>query len=66
MRSYLLERGAKVLQLQPLPPDITELIARDFLGVEALDEHVRTLFRGRVDGSPLFTIELAFSSVRMG
>ena len=60
VRSYLLERGAKVLQLQPLPPDITELIARDFLGVAALDEHVRSLFRGRVDGSPLFTIELAF------
>jgi class 3 adenylate cyclase/tetratricopeptide (TPR) repeat protein len=60
VRSYLLGRGAKVLQLQPLPPDITEQIARDFLGVEALDEHVRSLFRSRVDGSPLFTIELAF------
>jgi tetratricopeptide (TPR) repeat protein len=60
VRSYLLARGAKVLQLQPLPPDITEQIARDFLGVAALDEHVRSLFRSRVDGSPLFTIELAF------
>jgi class 3 adenylate cyclase/tetratricopeptide (TPR) repeat protein len=60
VRAYLHERGAKVLPLQPLPPDVTEQIARDFLGVDALDEHVRSLFRGKVDGSPLFTVELAY------
>jgi class 3 adenylate cyclase/tetratricopeptide (TPR) repeat protein len=60
IRAYLDERGAKVLPLQPLPPDVTEQIARDFLGVDVLDEHVRSLFRGKVDGSPLFTIELAY------
>jgi len=60
VRTYLRERGAVLLQLQRLPPDITEQIARDFLGVDALDESVRSLFRGKVDGSPLFTVELAF------
>ncbi|HLM06674.1 MAG TPA: AAA family ATPase [Blastococcus sp.] len=58
--SYLRERGALVLSLRPLAPDTTEQIARDFLGVEALDEPVRSLFRGKVEGSPLFTVELAF------
>ena len=57
---YLRERGALLLRLQPLPPDVTEQIARDFLGVQTLDEPVRTLFRGKVEGSPLFTVELAF------
>ena len=60
VKTYLRERGAKELYLQPLPPDVTEQIARDFLGVDVLDEDVRSLFRERVDGSPLFTIELAF------
>jgi class 3 adenylate cyclase/tetratricopeptide (TPR) repeat protein len=58
--AYLRERGALLLRLQPLPPDVTEQIARDSLGVESLDEPVRKLFRGKVDGSPLFTVELAF------
>ncbi len=60
VKAYLRERGAKELYLQPLPPDITEQIARDFLGVDTMDEPVRSLFRGKVDGSPLFTVELAF------
>jgi class 3 adenylate cyclase/tetratricopeptide (TPR) repeat protein len=60
VRNYLRGHGAVALQLQPLAPDVTEQIARDFLGVDLLDEHVRSLFRGKVDGSPLFTIELAF------
>jgi class 3 adenylate cyclase/tetratricopeptide (TPR) repeat protein len=60
VKMYLRERGAMVLRLQPLPPDVTEQIARDVLGVDALDEHIRSLFRGKVDGSPLFTVELAF------
>ena len=60
VRTYLRERGAKVLNLQPLSPDVTEQMARDFLGVDTLDARLRSLFRERVDGSPLFTIELAF------
>ncbi|MGY1786400.1 AAA family ATPase [Geodermatophilus sp. SYSU D00698] len=58
--THLREHGALVLRLRPLPADVTEQIARDFLQVQTLDEPVRSLFRGKVDGSPLFTVELAY------
>jgi class 3 adenylate cyclase/tetratricopeptide (TPR) repeat protein len=58
--AFLRERGALLLPLRPLPPDVTEQIARDSLGVATLDEPVRALFRGKVEGSPLFAVELAF------
>jgi class 3 adenylate cyclase/tetratricopeptide (TPR) repeat protein len=58
--TYLRGRGARLLSLGPLPPHVTEQIARDFLGAETLDEPVAALFRDKVDGSPLFTVELAF------
>jgi class 3 adenylate cyclase/tetratricopeptide (TPR) repeat protein len=58
--TYLRERGALPLSLEPLPPHVTEQIARDVLGVETLDEPLRALFRDKVEGSPLFTVELAF------
>ena len=58
--AYLAEHGALLLGLEPLAPDVTEQIACDALGVDLLDGPVRTLFREMVDGSPLFTAELAF------
>ena len=60
VKAYLRENGALSLHLQPLPADVTEQIARDTLGVGTLQEPVRSLFREKVSGSPLFTIELAF------
>ena len=60
VNAYLHENGALSLHLQPLPADVTEQIARDTLGVSTLQEPVRSLFREKVGGSPLFTIELAF------
>jgi class 3 adenylate cyclase/tetratricopeptide (TPR) repeat protein len=60
VKAYLRENDALSLHLQPLPPDVTEQIARDTLGVSTLQEPVRSLFRDKVGGSPLFTIELAF------
>jgi class 3 adenylate cyclase len=59
VEAYLRENGALSLHLQPLPADVTEQIARDTLGVSTLQEPVRSLFREKVSGSPLFTIELA-------
>jgi class 3 adenylate cyclase/tetratricopeptide (TPR) repeat protein len=59
VKSYLRENDALSLQLQPLPADVTEQIARDTLGVGTLQETVRSLFREKVGGSPLFAIELA-------
>ncbi|MGY1603659.1 AAA family ATPase [Geodermatophilus sp. SYSU D00815] len=56
----LREHGALTLRLHPLPADATEEIAQDYLGVAVLDDALRELFRGRVDGSPLFAVELAF------
>jgi class 3 adenylate cyclase/tetratricopeptide (TPR) repeat protein len=58
--TYLGKQNTLWMRLEPLPPDDTEEIARDFLGVTTLDEPLRSLFRGKVDGSPLFTVELAF------
>ena len=60
VKAYLRENGALPLDLQPLTADVTEQIARDTLGVSTLQEPVRSLFREKVGGSPLFTIELAF------
>jgi class 3 adenylate cyclase/tetratricopeptide (TPR) repeat protein len=57
--AYLLENGALSLQLETLPADVTEQIARDTLGVSTLEEPVRSLFREKVGGNPLFAIELA-------
>jgi class 3 adenylate cyclase/tetratricopeptide (TPR) repeat protein len=59
VKAYLRENGALSLDLQPLPADVTEQIARDTLAVSKLQEPVRSLFREKVGGSPLFTIELA-------
>src|SRR5215213_9239776 len=58
--TYLRDGGALLLSLEPLPPHVTEQIARDLMGVETLDEPLRALFRDKVEGSPLFTVELAF------
>lgn len=60
VEAYLRENGALSLHLQPLSADVTEQIARDTLGVGTLQEPVRSMFREKVSGSPLFTIELAF------
>jgi len=59
VKAYLRENGALSLDLQPLPADVTEQIARDTLAVSRLQEPVRSLFREKVGGNPLFTIELA-------
>lgn len=57
---YLREHDASWFRLAPLPVDVTEQIARDFLAVDSLDLPLRSLFREKVEGSPLFTVELAF------
>lgn len=60
VEGYLRASGALWLHLGPLAPDVTEQIARDFLAVDALDAPLRPLFREKVGGSPLFTVEMAF------
>jgi class 3 adenylate cyclase/tetratricopeptide (TPR) repeat protein len=55
------EPGAHYMQLEPLPPEDTEALIRDRLGVESVPEQVVELIRTKAQGNPLFCEEMAYA-----